>query len=285
MRPAKAVAIAVPALLGTALIGGAAYRWAGARAEDRTWAAISAAADRSPERFNPAMLDGLPEPARRYLAHAIAPGTPLRTTVELEMRGTFLLGDDRASAQPYAMTASQILAPPDAFVWRPRMRSGAMTITGSDGLQVGEAWTRFWLLGLIPVANVRSRGEDLVRSASFRSAMEGIWAPATFLPLNGAHWRELGSDRARVTVPTGAGPISLDLTLAPDGRVTEITGQRWSNANPEKRFRFQPFGGTMEAEATFGGFTVPSRVKVGNHHGTPDYLPFFQVELTAACYL
>jgi hypothetical protein len=284
MRPARVLALAIPAVAGTALLGGAAHRWSAVRDEQRTWEAIAATA-RPAVRFEPAMLHGLPEPARRYLSHAIAPGTLLRTTVELEMRGTFLLGNDGASATPYTMTARQILAPPNAFVWRPQMRSGPMIVSGSDGLHEGEAWTRFWLMGLVPVADVRSSGSDLVRSAAFRSAMEGIWAPASLLPQNGAAWREQGPDRARVTVQTTGGPVTLDLTLAPDGRLIEIVGQRWSNANPRQSFRWQPFGGTMEAEATVNGFTIPSRVKIGNHYGTPDYLPFFQVELTSARYL
>jgi hypothetical protein len=40
-----------------------------------------------PERFDPAELDGLPEPARRHLAQAIAPGMPLYTSARLRMRG------------------------------------------------------------------------------------------------------------------------------------------------------------------------------------------------------
>jgi len=43
----------------------------------------------------------------------------------------------------------------------------------------------------------------------------------------------------------------------------------------------QPFAGTMLVERTFGGFTVPSKVSIGNHFGTPDFLPFFQAEITA----
>lgn len=60
---------------------------------------------------------------------------------------------------------------------------------------------------------------------------------------------------------------------------------RWSDANPEKRFRLQPFGGTADAEATFGGFTIPSRLNVGNHNGTDDYLPFFQAKVVSARHL
>ena len=37
------------------------------------------------ETFDPAAIMGLPEPARRWLGHAIAPGTPLWSSVELTM--------------------------------------------------------------------------------------------------------------------------------------------------------------------------------------------------------
>ena len=33
------------------------------------------------ETFDPAAITGLPEPARRWLGHAIAPGTPLWSSV------------------------------------------------------------------------------------------------------------------------------------------------------------------------------------------------------------
>lgn len=95
------------------------------------------------------MVEGLPEALQRYFTHAIAPGTPLKTTVELEMRGTFLLGD-RAKFQTYEMEARQILASPDQFVWIPSLRSGPVHITGSDALVGGEAWTRFWINSLMP---------------------------------------------------------------------------------------------------------------------------------------
>jgi len=66
--------------------------------------------------------------------------------------------------------------------------------------------------------------------------------------------------------------------------VREVVGDRWSNANPEKRFRLQPFGGTAAADATFQGLTIPTSVAAGNHYGTDDYLPFFQARITRAQY-
>lgn len=231
--------------------------------------------------FEPALVAGLPEIARRYFTHAIAAGTRLDTTVQLDMEGTFLLGDT-SGFQTYAMTARQILAPPSEFVWIARMEAGLLHISGSDALVQGAGWTRFWINGLVPVVNVPA-SPDLNRSALTRSAMEAIWAPASLLPANGVIWEQTGSDTARLYFTTGIEPV--DMTLGPDGRVLEVVAMRWSDANPDKQFRLQTFGGTMEAEATFHGFTIPSLVNIGNHYGTADYLPFFQARIVAADYL
>jgi hypothetical protein len=272
---------------GALVAGGAAaaglWSYRSAMEESReAWERIASAARPDDAVYSPAMVAGQPEIAQRYFNHAIAPGTPLGNIVELDMRGTFLLGD-RSSYQSYAMEARQVLHPPSEFVWIPHMRSGMMRISGFDALVSGSAWTRFWLAGLVPVANARS-SPDLVRSATFRSTMESIWVPASLLPRNRVVWEQAGPDRARVRVQRVAPEIVLEMTLTPSGAVREIVGQRWSNANPQGAFRLQPFGGTIEAEYTFGGYTIPSRIKAGNHYGTSDYLPFFQAELTDARY-
>jgi hypothetical protein len=45
--------------------------------------------------FDPSSLAQLPEPARRWLCHAIVPGTPLARTAEIWMHGPIRLGDWR----------------------------------------------------------------------------------------------------------------------------------------------------------------------------------------------
>lgn len=271
-----------------ALVAVAYFLWSHKRAIDEAesaWATIAAAAQQQAGDavFDPAMVADLPEVAQRYFLHAIAPGTPLKTTVTLRMEGQFLLGD-RDSNQPYAMVARQILAPPDAFVWLPVMRSGVLAITGSDGSLNGKAWMQFWINSLLPVVNAQSP-PDLVRSAQFRSAMESIWVPAALLPRDGISWEASGANKAIVTISTFENPIVLELTLDETGALTEVVGMRWSDANPEKTFRLQPFGGTIEAEGAFEGYTIPTMVKVGNLFGTDGFLPFFQAEIVEAKYL
>ena len=275
-------------LVGAAAVGGggavaASFAYRSAMNEARlAWEKFASSSRSSQVAYSPAMVADLPEIGQRYFNHAIAVGTPLKNTVELEMAGTFLLGD-KTSYRTYSMEARQILRPPSEFVWVPRMTSGAMHISGSDALVSGSAWTRFWLFGIIPIANVRS-SPDLVRSATFRSTMEGVWVPASLLPRNGVVWEQAGPDRARIRVRRVTPEIVLEMKLASTGAVEEIIGERWSDANRDKEFRLQPFGGTVEGEKTFEGYTIPSRIKVGNHYPAPEYLPFFQAEVTKARY-
>jgi len=61
------------------IIAALAFRRAGEiRERDLAWAALAARTPWQAPPFAPAMLDGLPEPARCFLAAAIRPGTLLR---------------------------------------------------------------------------------------------------------------------------------------------------------------------------------------------------------------
>ena len=267
---------------GAASVGYLSYRSALAEAQE-AYARLAGAQTSIQTTFDPSMVADEPEIAQRYFRRAIARGTPLYSSVELQMVGTFLLGD-KEKHQAYAMSARQVLHAPDEFVWVPRMRSGAMTITGSDALVNGEAWTRFWLLGLVPVAQART-SPDLVRSAQFRAAVESALSlPTSLLPANGVEWEQVSETRARLTFRRFSPAIILTMTIDQSGAVREVVGQRWSNANRDKTFRLQPFGGTMGLESTFQGLTVPTEIAAGNHYGTADYLPFFQVRITSARY-
>jgi uncharacterized protein YciI len=64
-------------------------------------------------------LDGLPEPARRHLAQAITPGTPLATSARLRMRGHIKLG------RWLPFRARQVLDPHNGFIWAARTAHAA----------------------------------------------------------------------------------------------------------------------------------------------------------------
>jgi len=244
------------------------------RADRAEWDRLAALQPEAPARFDPETMAELPEPARRYFGYTIRPGTPLYPVAVIEMTGAFSLGTkDDPRYQP--MEAHQILAPPEGFVWSMRTRGG-MPVAGSDSGQ----WTRFRIFGLIPVA--RQGGDpDHTRSAYGRYVGEAvIWAPAALLPGPGIAWEGVDGDTARVTVRHGDLAQSVDVTVDAEGRPVRAVFQRWSNANPEKIHRLQPFGAVMSDFREVGGYRLPFRVEAGNMFGTDDYFPFFRAEVT-----
>ncbi len=249
-----------------------------ARDTGRLTRALLAGRRVEPPRFDPAMVAALPEVARRYFAHAIAPGTLLSPVVELRMEGEFLL-----NGKPLPMQATQVLAAPGAFVWQAGFGGGLMRIGGSDALAGAESWTRFGLWGLVPVARVGGTA-DHRRSAGTRAMMESIWAPAALLPENGAVWEQTGADSARVSFPALGDIAPMEMVLDAAGAVVSLSALRWSDANAERVFRLQSFGGRVLESREFNGFTIPSRLELGNLWGTPAYEGFFRATLTGARY-
>jgi len=268
-------------LAGLLLLALAAAAVAGRRLHARdsaqrqaVWDALGALREPAPPRFDSAMVADLPEVARRYLTRAIAAGTPLHRTVELEMAGTFILN---GKAMP--MTARQRLAPPArGFVWDAVVGQGAMRFAGSDGYHRANgretSWTKFWLGGVVPLVRVGDT-PDHARAAATRVLLESLWAPASLLPQYGAQWVQTGPHTADVHAADAPGLPPLRLTLSPQGDPVEMWAMRWSDANPEKRYRLQPFGGRVLETREVQGFRVPTRVELGNGWGTPAYTPFF----------
>jgi hypothetical protein len=271
----KAVLIAVAVLFLAALAAMAALRWRDARADAAEAARLRAVQPADPARFDPAMVADLPEPARRYLTWAIAPGTPLLTVAQFDMTGQFSMGT-RAAPAYMPMVARQTLAAPSGFVWAMSARRGAMLLSGSDA----GGWTRFRIMGLIPVARLGGTA-DHARSAFGRYVAEAVfWTPAAFLPRPGIVWEATDDpDRARVVVSHEGMAQAVELHVAPDGTLIEVAFPRWTNANPEGVWREQPFGGVLSDWRRVQGFRVPFRVEAGNMFGTPEYFPFFIAEI------
>lgn len=253
----------------------AALRLLDRRADDAEWRRLARFQPADPERFSPEMVADLPEPARRFFTYAITPGTPVRRVAVIEMEGRFSLGTKDVSNYR-AMEARQILAAPEGFLWIMRM-PGAIPISGSDS----GSWTRFRILNLIPVA--RAGGDaDHTRSAFGRYVSEAVfWTPAALLPGPGITWEAVDADTARVTIRREDLEQAVDVSVDSEGRPTEVSFERWTDANPEKTFRLQPFGAVPDDFRDVEGYRLPFRVEAGNMFGTEDYFPFFIAEVTS----
>ncbi len=254
----------------------ALWRWRDHRADRAAMDRLVSTQPESPTCFDSSMLAGLPEPARRFFLYTIAPGAALYSVANIDMRGQFAMGT-KAKPRYFDMRATQVLAMPAGFVWKMSASRGLIRLSGSDSAH----WTRFWMLGLLPVAHLGG-GHDHRRSAFGRYVAEAVfWVPATVLPGPGIHWQAVDANCARVTVTHQGLTQSVDVTVAPDGQPTHVCFQRWSDANPEKRHRLQPFGGYLSAFREFAGYRLPTHVEAGNHFGTEAYFPFFLADVTS----
>ena len=225
--------------------------------------------------FDPAATMGLPGSARRWLSHAIAPGTPLWSRVELTMHGQIKLGRWR----PF--TARQVLTPPDGYLWAARTRLAGLPVTGYDRLGSGAGEMRWRLLRLIPVLN--ETGSDVTRSAYGRLAGEIVLLPTAF---RYASWSQ--GDHANTAVATWRfddDTEAAELRVTRSGRLAEVRVNRWGNPGGAPFGRY-PFGVRAEAESRFGGITIPSVFRAGWWWGTDRQHEgeFFRAEITGAVF-
>lgn len=260
--------------LSVAVVALATWRHLDRRADEDEMKRLIALQPANPVVFSVDMVANLPEPARRFFIFAIAEGTPLYSVADIKMEGQFGMGD-KAEPKYMPMRARQVLAAPDGFVWAMSGGSGAMRLSGSDSGN----WTRFWLFGLAPVGRFGGT-PDHTRSAFGRYVAEAVfWTPAAVLPGPHVAWEPVSENSARMTMRLGELEQSAILTVDEDGRPLQVTFMRWSDANPDKVHRLQPFGGYLSEFREFDGFRLPTHVEAGNMFETDEYFPFFVADI------
>jgi hypothetical protein len=224
-----------------------------------------------PERFGPAELEGLPEPVRRHLAQAIAPGTPLTTAARLRMRGRIKVG------RWLPFRARQVLNPHQGFVWTAR---AAGLVAGVDRYLDGAGLLAWKLAGLVTVAH--GEGPDVTRSAAARAGAEGIWLPTALLPRFGVRWSAPAADTVTAAFAVGETPLELELRLDPAGRIVSLRFDRWGDPAGDGRFGWHRFGGEITGHAGFAGLTIPSAGRLGWFYGTDRWAEgeFFRYRIT-----
>lgn len=219
------------------------------------------------------MVQDLPEPARRFFASTIAEGTPLYTVADISRNGQFSLGTKEKSNY-LDMTARQVPAAPEGFVWKTQAGKGLTQMSGSDSAR----WTRFWMTGIVPVARLGG-SVDHTRSAFGRYMAEAvIWTPAALLPSAVITWEAVDENTARVVVKYMNLEQAVDVILSDAGQPTQVFFARWSNANPDKVHRLQPFAAILSDYREFQGFRLPTHVEAGNLFGTDGYFPFLMAD-------
>ncbi len=227
--------------------------------------------------FDPAQFERIPEAARRYLEHTIAAGTPLAMAVRLKMHGEIKL----KGWLPF--TAEQVIRIDRGMIWRAAVRMYGISIRGSDSWLDGHGSMRWRLFGVFPIIN--ASGPDITRSAAGRVNVESIWLPSA-LCNEGTEWTALGKSHFQTRFTAHGETAEIDYLTDEAGRLQSVNMPRWGNPGGA-RFQLANFGGLVEEEATFGGYTVPTSMRAGWYFGSERFEPegeFFRVTIDDAAY-
>ncbi len=208
--------------------------------------------------FQPADLAGLPEPARRYLEHAIAPGTTLARAVRLRMHGEIKL------QRWLPFKADQAIVWGRGFIWRATVSMYGMPIRGSDRLVDEEGAMKWKLFGLIPV--MTASGPDISRSAAGRVAGEAVWIPSV-LCTREVTWTSSDKSTVKAKFTAHGATSELELVINDKDRIKTASLPRWGNPD-NTEFRYVEFGVIADEEKSFGGYTIPTRFRAGWYLGT-----------------
>ena len=143
------------------------------------------------------------------------------------------------------------------MVWEAEVRMHGMPIRGSDRFLDGQGALRWKLFGLIPV--MMAAGADITRSVAGRVAAESVWLPSALYGEE-VSWEAHDPSHPRATIASPGETAVLSLTIDDGGRVKDIKLPR--RGNPDGAgFRYVDFGGVVEDEDTFGGYTIPIRLR------------------------
>jgi hypothetical protein len=227
--------------------------------------------------FEPNHLINLPEPVQRYLKHAIAPGTKLASAVRLQMRGEIKL----KSWQPFQ--AEQVIYWHRGMIWQATAWMNCVPICGSDRLVDGIGEGQWKILGLIPV--MTATGSDVTRSVVGRMQGECMWLPSIFCNRD-LTWRASDNCHAHTNLTLLGENAELTLTISSTGQLESLKLSRWGNPEGAEH-HYVDFGGYMEGEGTFSGYTIPTLVRGGWYFGCERFDAegeFFRATINSATY-
>ena len=219
----------------------------------------------------------VPTAVRRYQEHTIAPGTPPASAVRLQMRGEIKL----QGWLPF--TAEQVIRRGRGMIWQATVQGRDGPISGLDRMVDGEGSMRWTMPGDVPL--IEGSGPDITRSAIGRVQIESIWLPPLLCQPEVA-WTQTDSHHIQAQFTAYGETTRLELAIDDTGRVESIVLPRWGNVDGAA-FHYMNFGGVVEEEKTFAGYTIPSRLRVGWYFGTDRFESdgeFFRATVDNATY-
>jgi hypothetical protein len=192
-------------------------------------------------------------------------------------------GEFRLKKHWIPFAADQVIRWDGEMLWRATMHLHGLPIKGFDSVIAGQGKMQWKLFGLFPLA--AGEGPDTTRSAIGRVEGEAVWLPSLFCH-EAVTWTADDTSHARAGFTLLGEKTEILLTVGETGQLKQVLYKRWGN--PEGGgFHYADFGGVVEEEGVFGGYTIPTRLRMGWHFGSERFETegeFFRVTVDAATF-
>ncbi|MBD3242296.1 MAG: hypothetical protein GF331_17010 [Chitinivibrionales bacterium] len=234
MLPIAIPSAAVLVSAGVVLYAGARWKRQTARFRERM---LTCRRCPGVDRFDPADIEALPAPVKRYLNTVLSPGQPLVTAAWFSQDGTFRLR--RNTKNPWVhLTATQaVTTVPSAFDWRARMMlAPGLSIFVQDSYFRGVGELHATVRGLVPVMQAADTPQ-LNSSELVRFLAEAPWYPTVLLPGHGITWEPLTDSSARAVLTDCGLRVAVEFHFDESGLV--------NRTSVPSRFRMTDDGGTQ----------------------------------------
>jgi len=233
--------------------------------------------DLTGDRYDLRQLALLPEPAGRYLRHALPADGQLARTVDL-----YLVGKIRPRPQDewIGFEAHERVCPGRGFVSESRLQGlGPVAVEGADYLLGDDAGSEYFLGGLLRLVN--NHDQDLCLSAQGRLLLASVWLPSGLLPDSGVRWQPGDAAHVTAVVPAADSSVALNFTITETGALAEVVMMRHADPvlGPGRR---SPFSIVAHSEGCWDGFTIPSRFTASWEHGTEAPFAFLEARVESA---
>lgn len=202
----------------------------------------------------------LPDPVRQYFYQALCDGQPMVKTVQLNQRGSFLLGGEQGGWRPFTATQKVECRKP-GFLW-----SARIVILPGLGIRVHDAYIgglgMLWvaLAGLFPFLRLREKGE-LGRGELMRYLAEAPWYPTALLPSQGVRWEAVDEYSAYAYYSDQGHEIRMLFRFRDDHLIQSIYVPDRGMKSGDKMI-LHPWEGRWLSYRKWDGMTVPDQGEV-----------------------
>ena len=176
------------------------------------------------------MLQGLPEPVRRYLTYSGVIGKPIVQTARIRQAGMLRTGKE----QPWMdFSASEYFSvDPPGFVWDAIIKKGPFPLLLiRDMYRSGQGGMLAKLGGVYPLFDTRT--QEITQGALVRYLAEMVLFPSSFLGEN-IDWEAVDDHSATATLTDSGLSVRGTFTFDDLGRVTNFTAERYMDSGDGK---------------------------------------------------